>query len=714
MRKKQPEYFQAVFANPSLYTLVTFPGSPYCAVEFIPAFRYKGMRRRRQEKTNHARGGQDMNRNILFLWTLLFALSIQPGFPAQDFTVLSPNKNIKLEINIHHGIHYSISLGSQKILEPSPISMTVKDRGKLGSEPVLSNAEKRSVDQEIRPVVPEKNAVLTDRFNEISLEFENDFSLIFRVYDEGVAYRFLTAFDGEIDILEEEVVFNFGADHNVYFAAEQSFFTHQERMYEHLPLTAITRYKMSYPPVLVDIKDGPKVAVTEADLEDYAGLYFRGTGKTSLRGIFPAVSLEERQTRDRDVRIVKRDDHIARTTGRRSFPWRVTVIAEKDADLLENQLVYKLAKPLQLKDAAWIKPGKVAWDWWNANNIFGVDFEAGINTETYKYYIDFASDHGIEYVILDEGWYVLGDLFDINPDIDIEGLIQYGEAKNVGIILWVVWKTLDDQLHEALDRFEKWGVQGIKVDFMQRDDQWMVNFYHKIAQEAAKRHLIVDFHGAYKPTGLRRAYPNVMTREGVLGLEHNKWSKNVTPEHNLTIPFIRMLAGPMDYTPGAMINAQEDNFRVVFTRPMSMGTRCHQLAMYVVYESPLQMLADSPSHYLRETECLEFLSRVPCVWDETHVLDARVADYTLIARKSGEEWYIGAMTDGTARELEVDLKFLSDGEFEAVIFTDGPNAHRYGSDYKRETMTVSNQDKLAVKLAPGGGWAARVYPIEKK
>jgi len=592
--------------------------------------------------------------------------------------------------------------------------MTIKDKGKLGYESVLEKTTQRSIHQGIRPVVRVKSAVIEDNFNEITLTFKKNFNLIFRVYNDGVAYRFQTSFGGSIDILEEEVIYNFGADHHVYFPTEESFFTHQESLYEYLPLTQITRYKMCYPPALIDIKDGPKVVITEADLEDYAGLYLRGRGRTSLRGIFPAVALEERQTRDRDVRIVKRDDHIARTVGRRDFPWRVIVVAEKDADLLESQMVYKLAKPLQLKDTDWIKPGKVAWDWWNANNIYGVDFEADINTDTYKHYIDFAAAYNIEYVILDEGWYVLGNLFDINPEIDIEEIIRYAREKNVGIILWVVWKTLDDQLHKALDQFEKWGVKGIKVDFMQRDDQWMVNYYHKIAKEAANRQLVVDFHGAYKPTGLRRAYPNVLTREGVLGLEHNKWSKNVTPEHNLTIPFIRMLAGPMDYTPGAMINAQEKNFQVIFTRPMSMGTRCHQLAMYVVYESPLQMLADSPSHYLEEKECLEFLSKVPCVWDETHVLDARVADYILIARKSGEEWFLGAMTDWTPREFDVDLNFLPAGEFEAAIYKDGLNAHRYGNDYKKDVISISNKERLKIKLAPGGGWVARIYLKEKE
>jgi len=655
-----------------------------------------------------------MSRRIFFIGFFLLAILIRSGLSANEYEVFSPDKKIKIKINIDQQVQYSVFHGLQKILEPSPISMTVKDKGKLGFEPVLENATQRSIDQEIRPVVRVKSTVIADNFNEITLKFKNNFDLIFRVYDDGVAYRFQTAFSGKIDVLEEEVIFNFGGDHNVYFPTEESFFTHQERLYEYLPLTQITRYKMCFPPVLVDIKDGPKVVITEADLEDYAGLYLHGRQRPSLKGIFPAVALEERQTRDRDVRIVNRDDHIARTEGQRSFPWRVLVVAEKDADLLESQLIYKLAKPLQLQETDWIKPGKVAWDWWNANNIYGVDFEAGVNTATYKYYIDFASAHGIEYVILDEGWYVLGDLFDINPDIDIEEITRYAEEKNVGIVLWVVWKTLDDQLHEALDQFEKWGVKGIKVDFMQRDDQWMVNTYHKIAKEAAKRHLLVDFHGAYKPTGLRRAYPNVLTREGVLGLEHNKWSKNVTPEHNLTIPFIRMLAGPMDYTPGAMINAQKNNFQVIFTRPMSMGTRCHQLAMYVVYESPLQMLADSPSNYLREKECLEFLSRVPSVWDKTHVLDARVADYIVIARKSGEEWYLGAMTDWTARELSLDLSFLPDGEFEAEIFKDGLNATRYGSDYKKEVIKISNQDKPKINLAPGGGWVARIYRIEKE
>jgi alpha-glucosidase len=371
-------------------------------------------------------------------------------------------------------------------------------------------------------------------------------------------------------------------------------------------------------------------------------------------------------------------------------------------------MVFKLAKECQLKNTAWIKPGKVAWDWWNANNVYGVNFKSGINTATYKYYVDFASRYGIEYIILDEGWSKTTDLFAVNPDINIDELLKYAKSKNVGVILWVVWKTLDNQLQQALDQFEKWGVRGIKVDFMQRDDQLMVNYYWKVAEEAAKRHLLVDFHGSYKPDGLSRTYPNVLTREGVRGLEQSKGSMYPTPEHNVTIPFIRMLAGGMDYTPGAMINAQLRDFRPINDRPMSMGTRCHQLAMYVVFESPLQMLCDNPTNYLKEPECMQFLSKVPSVWDETIPLDCKVADYVMVARKRGTVWYVGAMTDWTPRTLSVDFSFLPAGVYSATIYQDGVNANRVGNDYKRIVKQIKNTDKMQINLAPGGGWVARI------
>jgi alpha-glucosidase len=376
---------------------------------------------------------------------------------------------------------------------------------------------------------------------------------------------------------------------------------------------------------------------------------------------------------------------------------------------VESTLVYQLAPALEIADPSWIRPGMVAWDWWNASTLTGVDFRSGLNTETYLHFIDFAADHGIQYVILDEGWSDPADLRELNFDMDLRVLRMRAEERGVGLILWVVWKTLEAQFEEALDQFAEWGVAGIKVDFMQRDDQPMVEYYWRVAEAAAERQLLVDFHGAYKPTGLRRAYPNVITREGVLGLEHSKWNRQPTPDHNVTLPYIRMVAGPMDYTPGAMRNAQDQHFFPIFDRPMSMGTRVHQLAMYVVFESPLQMLADSPTNYTRNPDCLAFLSAVPTTWDETHVISGEVGEWIALARRRGEEWYVGVMTDWVPRDLELDLSFLGEGEWVGEAFRDGANVQTDAEDYRRTEIRVDPAAPLTVHLGPGGGWVARLH-----
>ena len=657
------------------------------------------------------RGGE-MRRKIILggisLLALLGLAAFNQYLPYTEYTMLSPDKETAVHVLIGDELRIAVDHRDKEILLPSPISIDIEGHGMLGSNPKAVDEQRGSLNEVLRPVLKTKSAEIKDRCAWMSLDFAGGYSLDIRAYDDGVAWRLRTALEGRVKVVSEVAEFVFPGDHKIYFPTEESFLTHSERLYEYLSLSEIQPEKMACMPALIDIEGGPKVAITEADLYDYPGMYLAGTAGNGLRGIFPAVALKENQTRDRTVEVAERADYIAETEGTRNFPWRVLVIAADDGELIESEMVYKLASPLAIEDTSWIRPGKVAWDWWNANNIYGVDFEAGINTATYKHYIDFASQHGIEFVILDEGWSDTTDLFKVNPEIDMEELLRYAKKKNVGIILWVVWKTLDDQLEPTLDLFQRWGVEGIKVDFMQRDDQWMVNYYLKIAREAAKRKLTVDFHGAYKPTGLRRAYPNVLTREGVRGLEHNKWSKDPSPEHNVTLPFIRMLAGPMDYTPGAMINAQEKYFQPIFNRPMSTGTRCHQLAMYVVFESPLQMLCDSPTNYQREPECMEFLSSVPTVWDETRALDAKVGDYVLVARRSDEEWYIGAMTDWSPRELTVDLSFLGRRNYDAEIYQDGPNAHRVGDDYQKIIKQVTRKDKLQIKLAPGGGWAARI------
>ena len=652
----------------------------------------------------------------LIALALLQLLSLASAAMAQSsYNLRSPDQRIEVRIQTGDRVKYSVLLNGKALLQDATLSLKV-DQTTLGLEPRIKAVKNRSVDQQVEPVVRQKFARIRENYNELRLEMEGGYQIGFRVYNEGVAYRLETSLpQREVKVYGEEVSLNFAGDYNVYYPKEDSFLSHNEREFIYLALQDITPATIASLPAVVDTKDGIKLAIGESDVDDYPGLWLRGNSNNSLSAVFPPYPLKEELERDRDLKVAQSADYIAVTKGTRTFPWRIIGIAEKDGDLITNQLVYLLAKPSQLEDASWVKPDKVAWDWYNANSIYGVDFKSGINTQTYKYYIDFASQYGIEYVILDEGWYKLGNLLAVVPEMNIEELVAYGKQKNVGIILWVVWKTLNDQLEPALNQFEKWGVKGIKVDFMQRDDQPLMNFFHKVCREAAKRKMLVDFHGAIRPATMTRTWPNLISTEGVRGLEQNKWSKNSNPEHNVTLPFTRMFLGPMDYTPGAMVNSgREKNFAAIFDRPMSLGTRCHQLAMYVVYESPLQMLADSPSHYLREPEVMEFLGPVPTVWDETKVLDARIGDYVVVARRHGREWYVGAMTDWTARELEIDFSFLPEGNFQMESYQDGANANRFGSDYKKVKIEVNKTSRLKIKLAEGGGWAARLSIQNRK
>ena len=634
--------------------------------------------------------------------------------PDGSYTVASPDKQISVHVNAGPELAYSVSNGGRPVLISSPISMTLASGQVLGKPAVALNADTRTLDRLLHPVIKTRRAEIRDNYNELRVNFRGDYSLTVRAFNDGVAYRFSTKLPGEITVSDELASFRFPEDALVYFPEEESMLSHQERLYLKTRISAIKAPRFSSLPALVKLSTGLNVVITESDLLDYAGMDLTvDAAPNSLHGLFPGYPVKTELAKDRDERVVERADYIAKTRGSRDFPWRVLAISQEDRGLLDTDIVYRLASDTVLSDTSWIKPGKVAWDWWNANGLYGVPFRAGINTETYKHYIDFAAAHGIEYVILDEGWYKLGDLMSVVPEMDIDALVAHSREKNVGLILWVIWKTLDQQMQPALDRFQRWGIKGIKVDFMQREDQWMVNFYERTAREAAKRKLLVDFHGAYKPTGLSRTYPNILTSEGVKGLEHSKWGNEASPENAVTFPFIRMLAGPADYTPGAMINATKADFKPVFNRPMSQGTRCHQLAMYVIYESPLQMLADSPSNYMREPESMEFLSSVPTVWDETRVLDARIGEYILLARRSGKDWYVGAMTNWTPRDLELNLSFLGSGSFKASIYRDGPNADRTGIDYRHELRPVSSKERIRIRLAPGGGWAARISGLDQ-
>ena len=643
------------------------------------------------------------------LFSLLLLLTM--NLAAQtSYNLRSPNGNIDVRIHVADRVRYDVALRGNLLLRDATMSLTI-DGKKLADQPKVTSSKRQSHDQTVEPVVRQKFARIRDNYNELRLEMDGNYTVLFRAYDYGVAYRFETNLpQPEVTINAEEALFNFPTDYTVFYPAEDSFYSHNERFYTPTPMHDISSRSIASLPAVVSAGDGVKVAIAESDVDDYPGLWLRGTDGPALAATFPPYPLKLKVESDRDVKVAEAAGYIAKTRGTRTFPWRVIGIAEHDGDLITNPLVYLLEKPTELTDTSWVHPGKVAWDWWNSNNIYGVDFKAGINTETYKYYIDFASKYGIPYVILDEGWYKLGNVLDVVPDINVPELVAYGKQKNVGVILWVIWKSLDDQLIPALDQYEKWGVRGVKVDFMQRDDQPMINYLHRVCRETAKRHMLVDFHGLQRSATMTRTWPNLISNEGVRGNEWNKWSADITPTHTVTLPFTRMFLGPMDFTPGAMLNANQKSFAHIFDRPMTQGTRCRQLAMYVVYESPLQMLADSPSNYLREPEAMEFLSAVPTTWDDTRPLAAKIGEYVVVARRNGNDWYIGALTDWTPREIAIDLSFLPSGQFAMTGYQDGVNADRMASDYKKVTGMVDRSTKLTLKLAPGGGWAAHLTP----
>ena len=630
------------------------------------------------------------------------------GMPGKEYTLSSPDNRSQVTIAVGEQVTYAMQRDGTVLVTPSPIGMAFGNGITAGTHADVKRTSTRSENRTIPRIIHQKSSTVLEAYNERTIEFKDGTSLIVRAYDNGVAYRWSIGWNGETIVKAETFTISLPCTPMVWFPEETSFMSHNERLYIHTALDSITEKRFASTPTLLAAGGGKHILISESDLIDYPGLWLAGTGSNALRGLFPAYVLEENKKNDRDVVPTRRAEYLAKTQAPRAFPWRLLAIADQDKDLLTNDLVFLLSQPSQIKDPSWIVPGKVAWDWWNANNIYGVDFRAGVNNDTYKYYIDFAAKNGIPYIILDEGWYPLGDLLHQVPEINVPELVSYGKSKNVGIILWVVWKTLQDQMQPALDQFAKWGVKGIKVDFMQRDDQWMVNYYWNTAREAAARKLLVDFHGAYKPSGLNRAWPNMLTSEGVRGLENAKWS-TVTPKHCVTLPFTRMVAGPMDFTPGAMLNIPEQSFKPMWATPASMGTRCQQLAMYVVYESPLQMLCDSPTRYMREPECMAFLGPVPSVWDRTIALDAKVGSYVLMARQSGTAWYVGGMTDETGRTLTADLSFLGEGTWTAEIWQDGINADRTGNDFKHFTRTVTGAAKLDVPMAPGGGWVARFH-----
>lgn len=647
-----------------------------------------------------------------FIFLLILSFTNLRGQPAREHVLSSPDGGIRTEIRLEDRILIRVWQGEALVLDGVSPVLSLKGGRHLGRDPRLKDAVQSSHKEILKPVIPVKSSGISDHYNELLLAFRDHYSLRIRAYPNGITYRFETGLRDEILVEDETVDLEFAGDYTVYYPEEQSLISHYERVYQVKQISEIEEKSFCSLPVLFKTGAGSFLLITEADLYDYPCLFLERSGK-GFASKFPKYVLEVEQSGDRKEIIRKEAAYIARTEGERSFPWRVFVLADDPSDLISCSLVWQLSRPLQLENTGWIRPGKVAWEWWNAMNVKGVDFESGLNTATYRYYIDFASRFGLEYILMDEGWSrSTTNIREPAEDIDLQALIRYGQEKGVGIILWALWKPLEEDLTGILDLYRDWGVKGIKVDFMQRADQYMVNYYERVAREAAARELLVDFHGAFKPGGLRRAYPNVVNYEGVKGMENNKWSHDISPQHDLTIPFIRMVAGPMDFTPGAMDNAQKENFFPRYMRPMSQGTRCHQVAMYVIYESPIQMLADNPTNYLMDETCTRFIARIPTVWDETVVLEAQVAESLVLARRRGNAWYIGGMTDWTARSFEIPLDFLPDGEYGIEILQDGVNAEKWASDYKRIETGVSPGDTIRIEMAKGGGWAAIIEPSD--
>ncbi|WP_281514764.1 glycoside hydrolase family 97 protein [Phocaeicola sartorii] len=654
-----------------------------------------------------------------FCLCLLLALVCLP-LGAADHLLKSPDGKLVVEIDTEGQLKYALKREGQLLLDKSLIGLVLEDRV-LGENVKMRRVNRRSMVEETIVSPHYRFSSFNVVYNELDLQLKGNLGVVFRAYNEGIAYRLYTTAKEGLTVRDEVVQMNFPKDYTTYMAystvkpGKDPYAMAFQNLYIKSSVTGVKTDNIAFLPITVDCGNEVKLTLLEADLEDYPGMFVKGDGKsTSLQGTFARYPTELKSFAPRAMkRVVERADYIAKTEGKRTYPWRIWAVSERDTEMPVNNLVYALASPNRIGDCSWIKTGKVAWDWWNDWGISGVDFKAGINMETYKCYIDFAADNHIEFVVLDEGWYDpgKGDMLTVIPELDLPELVRYGKSKGVDLILWAVFNVLDDQLEAACKKYSEMGISGFKIDFLDRDDQTAVEMTYRIAEMAAKYKLTLDLHGFYKPTGLNRTYPNIINFESVFGMEEMKWSsvQKDMMEYDVTMPYIRMMAGSVDYTPGAMRNASKKDFKDIYYNPMSQGTRCHQLAAYVVHDSPLTMLADNPTAYKHEQECTDFIVSIPNKnIEETRVLQGKLGESVVIARKIGSSWYVGGMTDWTAREITLDFGFLGDGTYEVVLFRDGVNADKQAEDYKKEIFTVTPDSEKKIRMASGGGFAMTV------
>lgn len=649
-------------------------------------------------------------RNLLTMFLLLLP-SLGIGAKG-EFSVTSPNG--RLTINLAPGTDgralLGVTLDGKSLLSPSPVGLTLAD----GTEVTASLAKGKATEKQIRETVKAqfyRQSQFTNHCNQMDIRLKGGFGIQLRAYDEGVAYRFYTTQKKAVTIKDETAQYDFGANRTAWLAYstndKKPMAMAFQNYYDAKPLDKAER-KLAFLPATVDCGSA-KVTLTEAELKSYPGMFVKPDGGKLAARFAPYPKTMGKYAWRGMTYVEQTEDFIATSKGARSYPWRILAVTEKDTDMPTNNLVYALSEPCKLADISWIKPGKVAWDWWSDWNLKGVDFVAGINTATYKYYIDFAAKYGLEYIVLDEGWYdsAKGDIMNPIADVDLPALVSYGKQRGVGIVLWAVFNVLDEHLEEACAKYAGMGVKGFKVDFLDRDDQTATEMAYRIADAAAHHHLVLDYHGYYKPTGMSRAYPNILNYEGVFGMEEARWTKleSDMPLYDVTFPYIRMMAGQVDFTPGALRNGTQKDWVANYQKPVSMGTRCHQMACYVVHDSPFTMLADTPTDYEREPEYTKAIASLPTVYDETRVIQGEMGKFIVTARRKGDAWYVGGQTNWDARTLTLPLDFLAEGKaYTATIYRDGINASHNAEDYATTTQQANRATTLTIPMAPGGGF----------
>lgn len=648
-----------------------------------------------------------MKKNILLFLHILFLSNFT--LSAQKIVELtSPNGDIKTTITLSDKIYYTVSYNGTILMEKNQLQLILRNIN-LGDKPKLINQKRTSIKETIKPIIPLKYNSVLNNYNSLLLNFKEDYSVEFRAFDDGLAYRFITSRKGDVEVINEDVDLKFPTDYLLHLQQVWGTFdTPYEEPYTHMTSSSFnSNSKMSTLPILIDTRTQYKLLFSEADLLDYPSMLICGGDNLNVKGVFPKDVKEQEFDGTDKISIKSETDYIAKTAGKRSFPWRFFVISKEDTQIIENTMVCRLASSSKINDTSWILAGQTVWDWWNYAMPYNVDFKAGRNQATYKYFIDFAAENKIPYTLIDEGWAnSRKEPFTLNPNVDMQNVLDYAKEKDIKVILWMHWTAVENNMDTIFKTYSEWGVSGLKIDFMERNDQWMVNFYERVAKEAAKYNMIILFHGSFKPAGLEYVYPNILSYEGVRGLE---WKGEASADNGIYIPFMRNAVGPVDYTPGAMVSMQPEFYANADYNPAAIGTRAMQLAHFIVFESGIQMLADNPTRYNKEKECFDFITSIPVTWDQTIALKAKVGEYVVIAKRKGTKWYIGAITNSSLpeRDIEFVADFLEENKiYQMISFEDGPNANYVAMDYKKRATTVKKGQQISFKMAKSGGWAA--------